>query len=99
VQVQEFVRDLVVKLVVFQSVNRCGLIQLVLAWVVDCFLCSFIGAKLRNASLGCARARLKAGSMTGVSLAWFIISLWRMDPKVSRVPGVCDIDLGNRGLH
>lgn len=56
------------KLIVFQFINRFGLTQLVPAWVVDCFLCSLIGAKLHNVSLGCARARLKAGSTTGVSL-------------------------------
>lgn len=61
-QAQEFVRDLDVKLVVFQTVNRFGLIQLVPVWVIDCFLCSFIGAKLHNVSLRCARAKLKAGA-------------------------------------
>lgn len=98
-QVQEFVKDLDVKLVVLQSVNRFRLTQLVTAWVVDCSLCSFIGAKIHNVSLGCARARLKAGSTTGVkSFVWFIISLWRMDPKVSNVSGVCDVELGSHGL-
>lgn len=67
-QAQESVKDSDVKLVVFQFMSRRGLIQLVPAWVVDCFLCSFIGAKLHNVSLGCARARLKAGSTTAVSL-------------------------------
>lgn len=97
-QAQEFVRDLDVKLVVFQSMSTFELTQLVPAWVVDCFLCSSIGAKLYNVSLGYARARLKAGSTTGVSLVWFIVSLWRMDPKVSNVSGLCDVDLGNHGL-
>lgn len=41
------------KFVVFQPVNRFGLAQLVPAWVIDCFLCSFISAKLHNVSLGC----------------------------------------------
>lgn len=68
IQVQEIVRDLDAKLLVFQSMNRFGLIQLVPVWVVDCFLCSFIGAKLHNVSLRCARARLKAGATTAVSL-------------------------------
>lgn len=67
-QAQESVKNLHVKLVVFQFMSRCGLFQLVSAWVVDCFLCSFIGAKLRNVSLGCVRARLKAGFTTGVSV-------------------------------
>lgn len=75
-QVQEFVRDLDVKLVVVQSVNRFGLTQLVPAWVVDCFLCSFIGAKLHNVSLGCARARLKAGATIGVSLLSSLLSVF-----------------------
>ncbi|KAM6284921.1 solute carrier family 22 member 15 isoform 4-T4 [Spheniscus humboldti] len=74
-QVQEFVRDLDVKLVVVQSMNRFGLTQLVPAWVVDCFLCSFIGAKLHNVSLGCARARLKAGATIGVSLLSGLLSV------------------------
>ena len=74
-QVQDFVKDLDVKLV-FQSVNRFGLIQLATAWVVDCFLSSFIGAKLHNVSLGCARARLKAGSMTAVSLLFGLSSVF-----------------------
>lgn len=66
-QTQDLVKDLDVKLV-FQSTNRFGLAQLIPAWVVDCFLCSFIGAKLHNVSLGCATAKLKADSSAGVSI-------------------------------
>lgn len=55
------------KLVVFQSVGRFRFIPLAPAWVADCFLCFFIGARLRNVSLGCARVSLKGGAMAGVS--------------------------------
>lgn len=51
-QAQESVRSLDVKLGVFQFMSRFGLTHLVPAWVVDSSLCSFIGAKLHNVSLG-----------------------------------------------
>lgn len=35
--------------------------------MADCFLCSFMGARLCNVSLGCARVSLKGGAMAGVS--------------------------------
>lgn len=74
-QTQALVKDLDVKLA-FQSLNRFGLAQLVPAWVVDCFLCSFIDAKLHNVSLGCATARLKADSSAGVSILCGLSSIF-----------------------
>lgn len=66
--------------------------------MADCFLCSFVGARVRGVSLGCARIKLEFIAMTSVSLLSGLLSHSGGCTQRCNVFGSCDMDLGNHGL-
>lgn len=66
--------------------------------MADCFLHSFVGVRVHDVSLGCARIKLKIVTMTGVSLLSGLLSHSGGCTQRCNVFGLGDMDLGNHGL-